>query len=145
MNRLEYRSLSDEDRFKATEYFVEATHDETHGIWSRFVDKPYKECRPLNWEQLDGIMHTIVYVSIQYDDQPGVIKRMPICVSIMWNLVDGHLMAFYEACSMVVDHDVVKEFINEKSNSNVNIRTDSTNFHLALHHCKIDIHKKEQE
>ena len=145
MNRLEYRSLDSDQRFKATEYFVEATHDETHGIWRCFVDSPHENCRPLNWEQLDGTMYTVANVLIQYDDKPGVIKRMPICVSIMWNLVDGHLMAFYEACSMVVDHDVVKKFIDEKSNSNVNIRSNSSNFHLALHHCKIDISKKEQE
>lgn len=144
MNRLEYRSLDSDQRFKVTEYFIEASHEETMGIWRSFVDHPYKNCRPLNWEQLDGMMYTVANVSIQYDDT-GEIKRMPICVSIMWNLVDGHLMAFYEACSQVVDHDIVKKFIDEKSNSNVNIRTNSSNFHHALHHCNIDINKKETE
>lgn len=144
MNYTEYRKLSDEDRFKATEFFIESTSKEVFGIWHRFVDNPYKDCRSLNWEQLDSMMYTIANVSLQYDDQPGVVKRMPICVSITWNLVDGHLMAFYEACSMVVDHNVVKNFIDEKSNSIANIRSNSSNFHLALHHCKIDI-KKEQE
>jgi hypothetical protein len=95
----------------------------------------------LNWDQFDGTMHVISHVTIQYDDKPGIVERIPICVSIMWNLVDGHLMAFYEACSRVVDHNVVKKFIDEKSNSNVRIRTNSTNFHLALHHCKINLIK----
>lgn len=145
MNYTEYRKLSDEGRFKATEYFVEATHNETYGIWRQFVDKPHENCRPLKWDQLDGTIYTVANVTLQYDDQPGLVKRMPICVSIMWNLVDEHLMAFYEACSQVVDHDIVKKFIDEKSNSNVNIRTNSSNFHHALHHCNIDINKKDSE
>jgi hypothetical protein len=141
MNYNEYKKLSDEDRFKATEFFIEATGEETLGIWKQYVDRPYENCRSLNWDQFDGTMHVISHVTIQYDDKPGIVERIPICVSIMWNLVDGHLMAFYEACSRVVDHNVVKKFIDEKSNSNVRIRTNSTNFHLALHHCKINLIK----
>jgi hypothetical protein len=144
MNYNEYRNLSDEQKFKATEYFIEASYEETLGIWKQFVDSPYENCRPLNWEQLDGTMCTVATVSIQYDDKPGEIKRMPICVSIMWNLVDGHLMAFYEACSLVVDHDVVQKFIDDK-HPNKHIRTNASNFHQALHHCNIDINKKLTE
>lgn len=56
-------------------------------------------------------------------------KRMPVCVSVTWNLLDGHLIAFYDPTSQVVDHRMVEKYIRD----NCPRRVDAMNFHNCAH------------
>jgi hypothetical protein len=49
-----------------------------------------------------GLMHTI-----------GMVGDMPVCVSLTFNHIKGHKILFVEATSAVVDHRLVREWIEK--------------------------------
>ncbi len=115
-----YRLNSAELRWPLTEYVVEATHEEGFGVWQRTH-------KTVKWEQGHGWLITLGKVWV--GSALRKLERMPVTVSVNWNLLDGHLVGFYEAESQVVDHRMVDKYIR----GNCAKHTNATNFHLCAH------------
>lgn len=77
--------------------FCEATKEEEYGLWDRLVRGHENK---ILWSEKVGIGVTIGYLN----DRPVHVVLRPVEVS-------GHKVIFYEATSTVVDHDMVRAFI----------------------------------
>lgn len=99
--------------------FCAATREEEHGIWSSLVDH---RDPPLTWRQHGGLGVTI-----------GYLDNRPVHVSLSHVDVGGHKVIFYHATSTVVDHDMVRAFLDiiapetAKEGARLN-HSDATNF-----------------
>lgn len=103
--------------------FCDATHEEVHGIWSRFVDH---RVPPVTWQQNSGHGRCI-----------GHIDGRDIFVSLIFNTIAGHRICFYNATSAVVDHDMVRAYIEAIAPDSAKIggklnHSDATNFANVL-------------
>ncbi len=78
--------------------FCAATREEEHSVWSHMVDQREP---PVAWRQRGGVGVTV-----------GYLDERPVHVALNHVDVAGHKVIFYNATSTVVDHDMVKEFIN---------------------------------
>lgn len=131
------RNMSFEKRWRLTEYVVEATHEEAFALWKEF--HPY-----VKYEQIsDGWAHTIGSVLVKKSGESNS-KEYPVVVECNWALWDGHLIAYYDACSLVVHHGMVRDYIDSLTPKGAG-RTNAANFHHALHHCKISLDKVNRE
>ena len=103
---------------------VEATSFEQLCLWERYHEK-------YEWESTrHGYLPAI-----------GSIDSRPIHVSLMTVTVKGHKILFWEATSVVVDHDMIKEWFTKylpksafQSNSEYINSTDAQNFHNIFHY-----------
>jgi len=120
-----------ETRLAKTLFVVQATHYEVQSLWSNWSKKSADQSRfrpapdkQIDWVQLDG-----------WGVQVGELDGMLICVSIIWNKLNGHLIAFWEPTSLVFDHRQWESWINKHfSGTWDNDRkalTNTSNFH----HC----------
>lgn len=81
-------------------FVVEATQFEKHCLWDRNDRDPR-----VKWEEITvGTMPTV-----------GSFAGHPVVLSIFFAKLDGKLVAFYEACSAVVDHRMVEAWMGENS------------------------------
>lgn len=133
-----------EERWAKTEFVVEASHEEMFQIWKEW----HKE---VGFEQCSGWSHEIcsLYV-VNPIEQLGIGilkdpfhkatgpagKSMPLVVSISWQLIDGHLVAFYYACSILVHHGLVREYIDSMTPNGVK-HTNASNFSHVIVGLKI--------
>jgi hypothetical protein len=78
--------------------FCAATNEEQHGVWLRLVDR---RDPPVAWKQHGGIGVTI-----------GYLDNRPVHVVLSHVDVAGFKVIFYEATSTVVDHEMVRQFID---------------------------------
>lgn len=78
--------------------FCEATSEEQHSVWTRLV---HNRAQPVSWEQKGGRGITI-----------GYLDSRPVHVTLSHVDIAGHKVIFYEATSTVVDHDMVRDFID---------------------------------
>lgn len=125
MNDDEFRQ-----RLAATRFVVEATGDEVQLLWEKFSDEAI--CKsPLNiyrWEQLNpGLLLTL-----------GQLAGLPVCLHVRWLRINGVLVLFHEATSMVVDRRMVKKWVGEnlahcEDGDGRVARCDVANFHHCLH------------
>jgi len=46
-------------------------------------------------------------------DYAGWIDKRPICISMINAVIDGHKVLFYDACSRLVDHEMVDEYFKK--------------------------------
>lgn len=113
-------SISDAD------YVVEATHFEKHCLWG----DNEREWRVI-WDDVSsGLMHTVGHISVNR-------KKMPVTVSIFFAVLDGKVVAFYEATSQVVDHRMVEAWLQEESSAyRAGNKCDAMNFHQCLNHVR---------
>lgn len=82
-----------------TVFVVEATHEEQNNFWLRWhTVLEFEQVSPGFLEQIGSL---------------GTVRRRPVCVSVSWYRIEGKLVAFYEATSTVVDHDMVKEWVEK--------------------------------
>ncbi len=101
-------------RWDTTVALVEATDFERLCLWRESKDTH-------TWEEdYRGLMSTI-----------GYLNKRPICVCVVWAKIDGYLVAFYDATSLVVDHSKVEDWLKEQAPKAS--RTNAMNFHTALH------------
>lgn len=125
MNWKQVRELdSAEKRWPKTEYVVEATHEEMFQLWQETHTR-------FKWEQCHGWLITLGTVVIGPDVTN--VETMPVTVSVTWQLLDGHLVAFYEAASQVVDYRMVDKYVRE----NCAKHTDAANFHHCVHDLEL--------
>lgn len=130
MNYSEVRRLdSAEKRLAATEYMIEATHEEEFGVWKRFAEDGKH-----TWTQCHGWIVTVGEVWIGAESSK--LERMPVTVSLSFVLFDGHLICFYEAQSQVVDHRMVEKYVRAGGRRHTN----ATNFH----NCVLDLERGDR-
>lgn len=100
-----YRMVA-EELFSRVTWLVEATHEETFQLWCHWHEKLDL------WRA--GIGHTFVvdYVDIRAHGERKF-QKMPVAVRVLWHPVEGHLVGFYEATSLVVDHDMVQRWLEK--------------------------------
>lgn len=83
-------------------YLVEATSFEHLVLWSENHEQLPSE--RLTWEQCNpGFWETI-----------GQVGERPVCVSIMWDRVGSHVVAFWEATSEVADFRMIGTWLSKR-------------------------------
>ncbi len=103
-----------------------ATRTEQHHIWCRnAADAPRDEgpakSRRIKWEHQDfGRAYTI-----------GELAGFPICISVCFARLDGEPVAFVEATSRVVDHQMVDDWIAKNAKPGHRV-ADAMNWRNAL-------------
>jgi hypothetical protein len=97
---------------------VEATDFERHCLWEKYHEQ-------LGWDEHYGYAVTI-----------GEVNDMPVCVAIRRAVVKGYHLAFYDAVSAVVDHDMVRRW-REKMYPD-RPHTNASNFYNVL----LDLERK---
>lgn len=116
-----------ESRLKETLFCVEATSFERFTLWSRWCAESQEQWKPLfeKWEQLGGWLVTV-----------GELDDRPVCVSMDWVRMDGHLIMFWKAVSQVVDQLQVEAWFTEHFDrawgGGRQSMTDASNFHFAV-------------
>lgn len=102
-------------------YAVESNSFEDLTLWKKY----HKEVK---WEQINaGFVPTI-----------GMLGDRPVCVSIHVSIIDGHRVLFYNACSQVVDHVMVGDWVKARIKNTK--FTDAGNFHNVINHIN-DLNK----
>lgn len=121
MNRDDVCQLdTPEKRWPVTFYAVEG---DSFSAWEYFQ----KHCPEWRWEQCHGWGLTLAKVLV--GESRTKLRRMPVAVSVTWDLINGKLVAFYEATSQVVDHRIVEKYIR----ANCKQVTNLTNVHHVMH------------
>ena len=120
-------------RLAATRYVVEATYDEAFFLWEKFSDEAmYKT--PLNayrWEQVSpGLLLTL-----------GQLAGLPVCLHVWWNRINGVLVLFHEATSVVTDRRMVDRWVGEnlahcEGGGGRPAKCNAANFHHCLHYVR---------
>lgn len=87
--------IPDDPRFKATEYVVDATFQESHDLWFRWAEH-YR----IPWQQESlGAMYQI-----------GSVAKRPIVACVWWARVGPSLVAFVELTSDLADFKMMEEW-----------------------------------
>lgn len=93
-------SEEDKEKFKDVVFVIEATDFERFALW-QMNDTSTEKYRIKSWESIsDGWLCTI-----------GHVDEMPVTVSLTYAKLNGHKVAFYYAASMIVDYNMVREWI----------------------------------
>jgi len=85
---------------KTATHMVEATDFEAITLWKEWHHAPTFMRKPLRWEA----------ISLGFWQEVGKLAGFPVCVTVSFAKVEGALVAFYDATSRVVDHDMVKDW-----------------------------------
>jgi hypothetical protein len=136
--RMEFLNLGLEERLERTSWVVEcgSSNDHMH-LWSEYWDNPNLRygIKVKEWEDLGSGFHTTI----------GYFGEYPVCVDIQWTKISGKWVAFYYACSQIVDHRMVDKWVREnfegKAKDGRWAHTDVSNFL----HCISDIDGYDQE
>ena len=109
----------DDPRFAETEFLVEATSYEKLCLWSETSDESRHPGKHRWVQDYHGLM-------IHCGDFGG----LPVMVCCEWATIDGCLVCFYDATSMVVHHDMVGDRL--KSLAPQATFGDAMNFHNVI-------------
>lgn len=104
-------------------YVVEATDFEKLCLFGENEREWY-----VTWEHVSmGNMATIEHILVNGEN-------LPVVVSVFYALLNGKVVAFYEPTSQVVDHRMVKAWLEVNSPAfAAGRKCDAMNFHLCLH------------
>lgn len=131
-----WRARSDENIAAWTKeavFLVEATSYEQLALWSDWAVEGARYGRPdtadrrVAWEQLNP----------GFAAQAGKVGEYPVIVSVQFVRIEGCVVAFYEATSRVVDHEMVEEWVEHEFGSpkwDGETRTATTNA-MNFGHC----------
>ncbi len=104
--------------------FCEANSFETLELW-KYWNKAVK------WEQeYQGKVYQVGEIIIDG-------KSFPVNITVFFNKINGKRIAFHDACSLVVDHDMVKDFLKSHAPDNTYM-TDAMNFCNILRDRRIE-------
>lgn len=118
-----YRMVA-EELFSRVTWLVESTHEETFQLWCQWHEKLDL------WHNGFGLRFTIGHVDIRQSGERKF-RKMPVTVSVSWHPVEGHLVGFYEATSLVVDHDMVRPWLDKMAPHAAH--TNASNFAHVIH------------
>lgn len=109
-------------KFEEVVFTIEADSFACLELWSRyFKEVSHKSRRIHTWEEINfGVCPTI-----------GTCDRRPVNLTLMYAILNGHRVLFYDPVSQVVDHELVRKFL--KLNLPGVPNCDAGNFHLCLH------------
>lgn len=120
-------------RFKDTEFIIEADDFARQALWERYSGEALEPTtrNTIKWDQ-DGM---------GWMDTIGHVNKMPVCVTFVWAKLNGHLVVFYHACSRMVDHEMVDDYMKKYCNPTWDGGTrrahcDASNFHHVLDHIR---------
>lgn len=102
---------------------VNANHFEQHALWcNHSPESTTATYKVKTWHQmLSGGMF-----------QVGTINYRPVTVEFSFAQINGKWVMFYNACSVLVDHDMVDVWRNtDMAHAK---HSDAQNFHIVLHH-----------
>ena len=117
-----------EESIAKTRAIVESTDNEKMYLWHK-------------WHKEKGV--TWVQDCCGYGIHVGDLGDMPVWISIHWATVDGIHIMFYHDTSMVVDHRLIKDWVDKtiqdimKGGAERVVKTDSGNFHQVFHQLKV--------
>lgn len=116
-----------EPNLRDAAYVVEATDAERFFLWRENHEGAHRG--RVRWEQAPGgYMHTVGHISVNR-------KRMPVTVCVYFAILDGHLIAFYDSTSQVVDHRMVEAWVKAESPAMAANKTcDAMNFAHCVQH-----------
>jgi hypothetical protein len=128
MNLQEFRDLSREGPeaiLKRVEFFVEAGYFESHLLWAENDREKRVKWEPclLSWVLNVGQFH-----------------EYPVTVDVRFALLNGCLICFYEGASMVVKHDMIRQWFEDEGyqptwDGNRPAFVDGWNFGHCLQYC----------
>jgi len=113
-----------EEAFKDVKFFVEANSNEVMEFWSEFCEDSLqnkeltiaqKEDKTLlDWEQVSSGFHLQVgelkVLEENEDDGEEKVKIYPVCASVQFAILNDIKVCFYDPCSLVVHHEMVRNF-----------------------------------
>jgi hypothetical protein len=106
-------------------YIVEATINEMHYILHEA-------------SQIDGL--TVEEARVGTMDVIGTLKvgnqDMPVVVTTFFSKINGHLVAFYEPTSQVVDHRMVDAWISRFEAAKLKNKCDASNYAHCIAYCR---------
>lgn len=120
------------EQWKETKFVLEATSAEYHLLWERFSSQstflPYNVVK---WEQ----------VPYGYNFKIGELNGQPIQVDCNWFRLEGFLIMRFEAISNVVDHQLVREWLQSRCkplwDGGTRVAyTNADNFHHVLEYVR---------
>lgn len=122
---------NDAELFKEVAFLVEASHQEYMSFWADFShqsDHPRFKDKTVKWEQ----------ESLGKTREIGKINERPIVVSILYARLDGRRVAFYEGCSQLVDHAMIRKWLEHFTEMTIRheglwAQCNASNFHHCLH------------
>jgi hypothetical protein len=118
-----------EPRLNHVFYTVEANSFERLKLWEEDHEK-------LQWEDsCTGFVPCIKVVTIDG-------TKRPIVVEIYFAKLLGKMVAFYNACSQVVDHDAVEQWLHQHISTYKDNHCDAMNWHLCVHTLEDALEKK---
>lgn len=125
MTRQEFIQMATDQRLARADFLVEATDGEQFALWERWAEESQNASRRmLRWEQLSGNSFRV-----------GELDRRPVNVTIVWNLLNGKLVGFWEAHSQVVDHVQIDAWFHRNYKTTWQgrpARCNAMNFHHAV-------------
>lgn len=107
------------DLASEVEYLVRASSTETSALWREWH-------RAVDWEQVSPGFWTQIGAGHGINGD-----ELPVCVSVFYNRIDGHLVAFYEGTSALVDYFAIEKWTH-KMFPNARGTSDALNFHNCL-------------
>jgi hypothetical protein len=95
----------DEKLFKDVVFLVQATDTERYFLWCIHADPDSNNTRypyqKLQWDQ-EGLGKIVTI---------GYLDKRPTCVEISYAKLNGKRVMFYEGCSELVDHDMIRKWL----------------------------------
>ena len=108
---------------------VEASNYERLMLWN---ENRVHGLRIWNHGNVVGLMETV-----------GFVDSMPVCISLLVEVIDGHKILFWEPTSMVVDHRLIDDWFTKtmpksayREGSEYINKTDAMNFSNLFHNRK---------
>ncbi len=121
----------DAELFKEVAFIVEATHEEYMSFWREFSsesDYPRMNDKTITWKQ----------ESVGASRQIGEINGRPIVVELRYARINGRRVCFYNGCSQLVDHIMIREWLEHFTEKTIRhegrfAHCNASNFHHCLH------------
>lgn len=110
-------------KFEEVVFTVSADSFACLELWSRNFQKVSSESKRIiySWEEINhGFCPTI-----------GICDHRPVNLMLMYAILNGHRVLFYDPVSQVVDHELIDKFL--KLNFPGVSNCDANNFHQCLH------------
>ncbi len=90
--------------FDKVEFLIEANHNEYFSLWQNFASESEHRLYP-NTSVIWSLDNPGKHIEI------GEVDGRPTCVSIIYAILNGKRVAFYEGCSQLVDYSMIDQWL----------------------------------
>ncbi len=123
-------------KMQQVEFFVEVGDNDYMSLWEKFSHESQTrwgeyEIPKVHWlQEPEGRVLRI-----------GYLVGMPVNISVVYARLNGHLVCFWEAISMVVHHDMCQKWFESRYRPTYDhgarlAYVNATNFHHCLQYCR---------